>query len=148
MHRVSTRIILLSPESKFLLFLSNFDPGSNLPPRWIFPGGGVEQNETALEGAVRELREETGLEVEPERLVDLGQTLFFQQEDTRKFKTGESHFFKLEIQEEFEPKRDFWTQDEIRDTLEHRWWSLEEIQEHAPWVGPDGAIELLHKLLG
>jgi 8-oxo-dGTP diphosphatase len=30
---------------------------------WVFPGGGVERDETAKEAVVREVREETGLEV-------------------------------------------------------------------------------------
>jgi 8-oxo-dGTP diphosphatase len=38
-------------------------------PLWTLPGGGVELEETVEEGAVREVREETGYEVELGRLV-------------------------------------------------------------------------------
>ncbi len=37
--------------------------------RWYLPGGGVSGQETAAEGVVREVREETGLEVEIKKLV-------------------------------------------------------------------------------
>jgi 8-oxo-dGTP diphosphatase len=38
-------------------------------PRWTLPGGGVELDETVEAGAVRELREETGYDVELGRLI-------------------------------------------------------------------------------
>lgn len=43
------------------------------PDTWCFPGGGLEGDETPREGAVRELAEETGIEVAPGDLHDLGE---------------------------------------------------------------------------
>ena len=42
------------------------------PEMWCFPGGGLEDGEEPVTGAVRELAEETGVAVEPEDLTDLG----------------------------------------------------------------------------
>ena len=36
--------------------------------RWELPGGGLHRRETAIQAAMRELREEIGLEVSPEQL--------------------------------------------------------------------------------
>src|SRR5512139_3611425 len=36
---------------------------------WLLPGGGQEDGESAEEGVVRDMREETGLEVKVERLL-------------------------------------------------------------------------------
>lgn len=43
------------------------------PDTWCFPGGGLEAGETPRQGAVRELAEETGIEVAPDDLHDLGE---------------------------------------------------------------------------
>lgn len=43
------------------------------PDVWCFPGGGLEDGEAPVAGAVRELAEETGVVVAPEDLTDLGQ---------------------------------------------------------------------------
>ncbi len=42
------------------------------PEMWCLPGGGLEADERPVEGAARELAEETGVVVAPERLTDLG----------------------------------------------------------------------------
>ncbi|OGF21577.1 hypothetical protein A2Y83_01300 [Candidatus Falkowbacteria bacterium RBG_13_39_14] len=38
---------------------------------WALPGGGLEKGETPWEGVIREVKEETGLDVEVIRLVDV-----------------------------------------------------------------------------
>lgn len=38
------------------------------PGRWSLPGGGIHRGESAVDGAVRELREETGVVVRPSEL--------------------------------------------------------------------------------
>lgn len=141
-HRVSTRAVILTPEGRFLLFLSRFDPGSELPPQWVFPGGGLESDEEPFQGIVREVFEETG------RLFEQGQfevfaSIHHAMEDVRFHDSGLAHFFELRLSEPFEPSSDNWTESEHRDTVMHRWLTLDEIVSEKLWVGPDGAIELL-----
>jgi 8-oxo-dGTP pyrophosphatase MutT (NUDIX family) len=42
------------------------------PDMWCFPGGGLDEGEEPVDGAVRELAEETGVVLTPEVLTDLG----------------------------------------------------------------------------
>src|SRR6476469_5778002 len=42
------------------------------PEMWFFPGGGLDEGESPVAGAVRELAEETGVRLAPEDLADLG----------------------------------------------------------------------------
>ena len=45
--------------------------------RWAFPGGFLKMDETAEEGALRELKEETGLDFEPIDAADMYTKSFF-----------------------------------------------------------------------
>jgi 8-oxo-dGTP pyrophosphatase MutT (NUDIX family) len=146
-HRVSTRAVILDPNYKFLLFLSHFDPGSNLPPQWVFPGGGLEKGEEPLAGVVREVFEETGRKFVEQAFKPI-QALWHSMDDTRKHDTGEAYFFELRVSEPFEPSSEYWTENEHRDTVMHRWVSISEILEEQLWVGPSGAIELLIEWFG
>src|SRR5688572_18336990 len=59
--RPTARVLLLDSAGRLLLF--RFEPG-NQPPLWATPGGGLEPGEDFPEGARRELREETGLDLD------------------------------------------------------------------------------------
>lgn len=57
-----TRVVILSG-GDVLLVRSWVGSGG-----WILPGGGVRKREESLTGAIRETREETGIELKPESL--------------------------------------------------------------------------------
>lgn len=62
---------------------------------WDLPKGRQEPNETDIETAVREAREETGLEIDPAELVDLGR---------HSYKTGKTlSLFKWTVDEMPDP---------------------------------------------
>jgi ADP-ribose pyrophosphatase YjhB (NUDIX family) len=54
--------LVTDPDGRLLLARRRHDPFAG---RWDFPGGFVEEDEHPLDAVRRELREETGLEVEP-----------------------------------------------------------------------------------
>ena len=62
-NRHTARVLLFDHEDRILLFLTTA-PDTSGVARWITPGGGVDPGESAEEGAIRELFEETGLRVE------------------------------------------------------------------------------------
>lgn len=59
---------IIVAEGKVLLVRRGTEP---LKGRWSLPGGLVELGEALTEGIIREVREETGLVVEPVELVEL-----------------------------------------------------------------------------
>ncbi|MGW0227096.1 NUDIX hydrolase [Actinopolymorpha singaporensis] len=65
--RSAVRLLVVDPLDRLLLFHAHPGPGPG-HGFWFCPGGGVEAGESALEAAARELREETGLEVDPDRI--------------------------------------------------------------------------------
>ncbi len=68
--RVGAYAVLVDERERILLALWN----EGETPAWTLPGGGVEEGETAEQAAVREVREETGYDVELVRL--LGEDAF------------------------------------------------------------------------
>jgi 8-oxo-dGTP pyrophosphatase MutT (NUDIX family) len=64
--RLSCGVVILNPGLEVLLCHVT---GQN---HWDLPKGGIDPGETPLEAALRETREESGLRLEPDALVDLG----------------------------------------------------------------------------
>ena len=143
-HRETARILLTNSANEFFLLLTHFDPEVDLPPRWITPGGGIDEGETPIEAAVRELREETGISVSQEALGEkLGEIAGrWVWGDGQNHHTYVDHFYKLQV-EDFELDDSGWTEDERRDVLEFRWWTLAELTATGEQIGPHGLAELI-----
>lgn len=62
-RREGSGILFVNPKGKVLLRLRDDKPGLMFPNQWDTIGGAVEQGENHWEAAVRETREEIGLEL-------------------------------------------------------------------------------------
>jgi ADP-ribose pyrophosphatase YjhB (NUDIX family) len=66
--KVAVGTIIRTADDEIVLCRRAIEPGYG---RWVFPGGYVDRGEKLEEAAVREAREECGLDIELERLVSL-----------------------------------------------------------------------------
>ncbi|MEU9123196.1 NUDIX domain-containing protein [Streptomyces sp. NPDC048506] len=140
--RRSARVVLIDEADRVLLFRFHVDPehpeGGHA---WCTPGGGVEDGESLVEAAARELHEETGLSVEPDVLgakvaetsgyADLGwakgmfQDVFFHCRIA-------THRVDIDGQ----------GADELRYHAGYRWWPLDELAASSETIYPLGLAEL------
>lgn len=63
------RVVVLSDEREVLFVHHNLLLAGGDGQFWVLPGGDIEPGETSVEAAVREVREETGVEVDILRLL-------------------------------------------------------------------------------
>jgi 8-oxo-dGTP pyrophosphatase MutT (NUDIX family) len=123
-HRLTSRILLFDEVGAILLMLT-IAPDTSGFARWVTPGGGVDPGESHRDGATRELFEETGL-----RIADPGEPVWSFDFDVEwndaDHDTGHAEYYVVRTTR-FEPSRDNWTADEKVDTLDVRWWSLEDL---------------------
>ncbi|MGD9958175.1 NUDIX hydrolase [Nocardioides sp.] len=59
--RLAAYAVIVDTHDRVLLVLGN----DTDPPQWALPGGGIDLAEDVPDGLVRELREETGYDVQP-----------------------------------------------------------------------------------
>jgi 8-oxo-dGTP pyrophosphatase MutT (NUDIX family) len=67
-ERVAVRLVVLDVSGQLLLLHTHDPTYPELGTWWELPGGGLEDGETTVDAAVRELREETGIVVTPGQL--------------------------------------------------------------------------------
>ena len=142
--RRAARVILVDQHDRVLLFRGQ-DPGNpDAVPFWFTPGGGLDAGETVEQGARREVREETGLE-----MGELGEVVFERvaefEFDGEQYRQAEQ-FFLVRV-DAFDVVRDGWTDIEHRFMSEHRWWSIDELRGTTDTVHPVQLTDLIARLV-
>jgi 8-oxo-dGTP diphosphatase len=69
-------VVIRDAEGRILLVKHKAERGGFWQGKWICPGGKLEPGETLAEGALREVREETHLEVRLDRILPPFDTIF------------------------------------------------------------------------
>jgi 8-oxo-dGTP pyrophosphatase MutT (NUDIX family) len=145
-ERPSARVVLIDDEGRVLLFRID-DPLDDKPAVWATPGGGVEAAETLSEAAARELREETGLAVDPGRLGQPVAVTKGEWEFRGELLYSEDWFF-LHRTHTFDPDTSGWTDLERVVHRAWHWWTADELDTLDEAILPSGLADLVRSVLG
>ena len=139
-HRRAARVLLVDTSERILLFQDS-DPG--LPGRhwWITPGGGIESGESDLEGAVRELHEETGAVIDVDELTGPLARRTVRHGYTDVVVVQDEVFFAVVVTP-FELDVSGHTEEERLTMTRHRWWGRGELAATAEEIWPSCLPEL------
>jgi 8-oxo-dGTP pyrophosphatase MutT (NUDIX family) len=142
--RQAARVLLIDAADRVLL-LRGGDPARPDERWWFTPGGGLDPGETPAQGAARELREETGLAVDPAALGEPvhDEVAEFSFDGTQYRQQQE--FFLLRVPE--------WQVDtaglddmEQRTITAYHWWSAAELDASIEQIFPVGLAGLLRRV--
>lgn len=143
-RRRSARILLVDGKDRVLLLKARPDPAfKDKEWSWLTPGGGVAEGESLAQAAVREAREEVGLEITVGDLVGpvaygAGPVAWVSGifRDDYFLVRVDGHEVDTSAMEEFE----------AGNHLGERWWTAEELESTAEAVVPFGLAGLLTDL--
>ncbi|GEA88837.1 NUDIX hydrolase [Cellulomonas cellasea] len=149
--RRAARVILLDDADRVLL-LRGHDLDQPERSWWFTVGGGIDAGEDARTAAVREVREEAGLVLDPADLVGpvLTRSAIF---DFYAEHCRQDEVFFLarvegrELTDAATSSREGWTQVELDVLDELRWWDLDELAGVELEVFPEGLVDLVRPLL-
>ncbi len=138
--RHAARVVLLDEEDRILLVRFEYRGRS----WWAAPGGGLEDAETHEEAARREIREETGLDLE-----ELGSWIWTGEHvfrfEGRLYRQRERYF--LAVVPAFSPSPHLLGSEEAGFLRELRWWTPDELEATAEELAPAEFPALVRDLI-
>lgn len=143
-YRRAARVLLVDSAWRLLLF-RGFDPARPAHRYWFTVGGGLDPGEGVVEGAARELAEETGLVVEPARI---GEPV---RHDVMEFPFDgvwyrqEQDYFLVQVPS-WEISTAGFDEVERRSVDGYRWWTVEELESTGERFYPAELPALLRRL--
>lgn len=138
--RNNARAILLNQHGQFLLFRFHFD--SHPGPLWVTPGGGVEQGEDFESTLMRELYEETGMQ-----LTSHARWVWTRDKQINAEPNFISHerYFLLHV-DDSTISLEHLTENEKSTLVGYKWWTPEEVAASDDEFSPHNIGELVKEL--
>ena len=142
--RLASRLLIVDDTDRVLLFRYVHRAGPLIGQDfWSTPGGGLEEGETFTQAAIRELTEETGIEID---IADLGPEVGHRVVDSQlpdgEYVTADEHYFLIRTSET-SLKQDGWTALERSILSDAMWWSEDDLLTTTATVYPEDLVEML-----
>jgi 8-oxo-dGTP pyrophosphatase MutT (NUDIX family) len=141
--RLAAKVLLVDPDGRVLLFRGFDRTAPDKAPWWFAVGGAVDEGEDMPAAAVREVFEETGLQIADPGGVVMRRRFEWEFEGSR-YDQEEAYF--LVRTPAFTPVSTGWSDTERATMLDHRWWSSEELRGANEVIYPEGLADLLERL--
>ena len=143
--RKAARVLLFDPHGRVLLVRGH---DSDRPERqwWFTIGGGIDAGETPAQAAIREVFEETGIEISADQLVGpvIERTAIFDFETEHCIQSEQ--IFMVTLTEVPATTKAGWTEVENSFLEEVAWLTAQEIAESPIEVFPENLGEVVQKL--
>jgi 8-oxo-dGTP diphosphatase len=144
--RASSRLLVIDAAGRVLLFRFVYRSGALAGQSfWATPGGELDPGETFAAAAVRELFEETGLQI-ADAGAEVARRTFAMQLPDGEHVNADERYFVVRVTDAA-LSREHWTALERDVMAEHRWWSREELVRTKDIVFPENLAEMVAQLV-